>query len=199
MTSRRLSRANPPRSWTPELILDFDIETIAAGYADPQWVPDKITCWAASFVGNDEVLSRISTSEGLFSRPARRRKMLAELLEQIRRADMVTGHNLLRFDLKVIVAECMRLDLPVPRRLLVQDTMKMLRGKGFKKGQDNLLALLDAGKKLDLNWQEWQHAYEETNWQTVKDRCESDVLSHKTLREKMLARKWLKPPVWWTP
>jgi len=125
--------------------------------------------------------------------------MLRALLEEIATADMVTGHNLLRFDLKVIVAECMRLDLPVPRRLFVQDTMRLLRGKGFKKGQDNLLELLTNEKKLDLNWQAWQHAYEEKGWETVKERATSDVLSHKLLREELLKRRWLKPPVWWTP
>src|SRR5690349_13816195 len=43
----------------PKNILDFDVETIAAGFADPDWVPQKITCVAWSWVGEDTVHSRI--------------------------------------------------------------------------------------------------------------------------------------------
>ena len=181
-------------------ILDFDCETIAAGFADPQWVPQKITCVAWSWVGADAVESRIATSEGLFSRPDRRRKMLEPLIESILEADIVTGHNLLRFDLPILNAECLRLGMPSLTRLLVQDTMKIVKTKGFKKGQDNLVALTDVPlRKLALSWQEWQDAYEEKGWKTVVERCVSDVLGHKMLRQEMLDRGWLKPPIPWRP
>ena len=197
---RRLSKVAPPRTILPERILDFDIETVAAGFDDPQFVPQKITCVAWSWIGEDAVESRIATSEGLFSRPKRRAKMLKPLLEAISEAEMLTGHNLLRFDLPVLASECMRLGLPVVRPILVQDTMRIARAKGFKRGQDNLAELFDVPiKKLALSWQGWQHAYEEPNWQTVKDRAESDVMAHKILRERLLERRLLKPPVRWRP
>lgn len=195
---RRLPRVAPPANWVPERILDFDIETVAAGFADPDWVPQKITCVAWSWIGEDGVKSTIATSEGLFSRPERRRKMLEPLLEEIRKADMVTGHNLLRFDLPVLAAECMRLGLPLVGRKLVQDTMRFKRTKGFKKGQDNLITLTKTPiAKIPLSWQEWQEAYEEKGWAGIKERCETDVLGHKILRERLLERKWLRDPVWW--
>lgn len=185
---------------TPMSILDFDIETVAAGYDDPQFVPSKITCVAWSWVGDDTVQSRISTSEGLFSKPELRREMLGPLLAAIECADMVTGHNLLRFDLPCLAAECMRLDLQPVGRKLVQDTMRLARSKGFKKGQDNLTELLDVPiKKLSLSWQGWQHAYEEEDWKTVRERAESDVLAHKQLRLKLIERGLLKEPVYWRP
>jgi hypothetical protein len=37
-------------------ILDFDIECVAAGYADPEWVPSHITAIAWSWV--DEALRK---------------------------------------------------------------------------------------------------------------------------------------------
>lgn len=179
-------------------ILDFDIETVAAGFDDPQFVPQKITCVAWSWIDSDEVEARIATSEGLFSRPERRRKMLEPLLEAIGEADMVTGHNLLRFDLPVINAECLRLGLATLPTLLVQDTMRLVRAKGFKRGQDNLVALTDVPvPKLALSWQEWQHAYEESGWATVVERCKTDVQGHKLLREQLLDRGWLKEPIRW--
>ncbi len=195
-----MSKVGPPRNWEPERILDFDVETIAAGFADPDWVPQKITCVAWSWVGEEKVYSFIATSEGLFSRPERRRNMLDRLLAAIEEADMLTGHNIMRFDLPVINAEAMRLKLPPVGQKLCQDTMKLKRSKGFKKGQDNLIELLGVPiPKMALSWQGWQLAYEEKGWEGIVRRCESDVLGHKLLREKLLERGWLKPPTTWRP
>lgn len=184
----------------PMRILDFDVETIAAGFADPNWVPQKITCVAWSWIGEDKVSSKISTTEGLFRRPELRAKMLASLLAEISEADMLTGHNIARFDLPVINAECMRLGLPTVGPVMVQDTMLLTRSKGFKKGQDNIGELLDlATQKQALSWQGWQDAYEENDWGTVVSRCESDVLMHKQMRAKLKDLGWMKPPRAWKP
>lgn len=179
-------------------ILDFDVETVAAGFADPDWVPQKITCVAWSWVGSDQVESRICGPEGIFGTPERRAEMLAPLLVAMGEADMLTGHNILRFDLPVINAECMRLGLEPVREKLVQDTMKLARAKGFKKGQDNLETLFRTRQqKLALNWQEWQDAYDESGWQTIRDRAETDVVGHKEIRQELIKRCLLKPPVMW--
>lgn len=210
LVTREQPRSQSKESTLPKLapletpvafrILSFDLETVAAGYGDPEWVPHKITCVAWSWCDEDEVEVRISTSEGLFSRPERRRKMLEPLVEAVRRADMVTGHNVLRFDLPVLNSECLRLGLPSLPALLVQDTMRLVRTKGFKKGQDNLGRLLQVpDPKMPLSWQEWQHAYEEKGWETVRERCASDVRAQKELRRRLYERGWLRGPVWWRP
>ena len=181
-------------------ILDFDIETIAAGFADPEWVPQKITCVAWSWIGSDRVESRVCGPAGIFGTPEQRARMLAPLLEAIGEADMVTGHNIIRFDLPVIQAEVMRLGLPSLKPVLVQDTIKLLRSKGFKKGQDNLGRLYRiADEKLALDWQAWQDAYDEDGWQTIRDRAESDVAMHKQLRDALLELDDLKEPRSWAP
>lgn len=183
---------------SPFTILDFDVETIAAGFADPEWVPQKITCVAWSWVGDDKVESRTCTPLGLFGKPSRRRQMLRPLLDAIGQADMVTGHNIVRFDLPVINAECMRLGMEPIREVLVQDTIRLVRAKGFKKGQDNLGNLLGtADQKLSLTWQEWQDAYDENGWTVIRQRAESDVLMHKQIRERLLERGLLKPAIQW--
>lgn len=185
-------------TYRPLKILDFDVETIAAGFADPEWVPQKITCVAWSWVGSNKVESRICGPGGLFGYPKRRAKMLKPLLAAIEKADMVTGHNIARFDLPIINAECMRLGLEPIREVRVQDTMRLVRAKGFKKGQDVLGRLLRVGnEKLALDWQAWQDAYDEYNWKTVRERAESDVLMHLEIREELLALDYLKPPTIW--
>lgn len=197
-------------------VLDFDVETCAAGFADPQWVPQKITCVAWSWVDSDVVEHRICGPLGFFGRPHLRREMLIPLLAAIDEADYVTGHNLERFDLGVINAECMRLDLPPIREVVVQDTMRVMRSKGFKKGQDNLGRLFRTlEQKLSLDWQAWQDAYDEVGpdegllerllnpngnrgmWPTIRDRAVSDVVMHKQLRIEVDKRQIMKKPRKW--
>ena len=179
-------------------ILDFDLETIAAGFADPAWVPQKITCVAWSWVDEEEVQVRTCGPRGLFGRPESRARMLVPLLAAIDDADLLTGHNLLRFDLPVLNAECLRLNLEPVRQALVQDTMRVVRTKGFKKGQDNLGLLLNVpAEKVALTWQAWQDAYDEQGWPTILERCASDVRQHKQVRVEMLRRGMLKAPIVW--
>lgn len=125
--------------------------------------------------------------------------MLDALLTQIERADILTGHNIARFDLPVINAEAVRLGLRPVERAVVQDTMKLVRTKGLKKGQDNLGRMLRLDdEKLALDWQAWQDAYDEKDWQTIRDRAESDVLMHKEMRAVLLERGILREPFTWT-
>lgn len=188
----------PPKRTSASRILDFDIETIAAGFADPDWVPQKITCVAWSWVGDDRVESRVCGPEGIFGNPGARRVMLEPLLEQIALADVLTGHNIARFDLPIVNAECMRLGLDPIREVRVDDTMRLRRSKGFKKGLDNLAVLYGTPtQKLSLSWQEWQDAYDEDGWQTIRDRCESDVVAHKQVREILHERGLLHPVRVW--
>jgi len=183
-----IRRANTPE----KLILDWDIETIAAGFADPNWVPQKVTCIAWSWVGSDKVESRIRKN-GV-------EKMLNAFLREYKNADMVTGHNLVRFDFPVLNAELLRHGYDSLSPVLVQDTIRLVKTKGFKKGQDNIGHLLKLSiDKLPLSWQQWQDAYDEHDWGTVRARCESDVLQHKLMRVEMLERGWLLPPRMWKP
>jgi DNA polymerase elongation subunit (family B) len=183
----------------PLKVLDFDLETLAAGFADPNWVPQKITCVSWSWSDSDEVKVMVCGPMGFF-KPELRREMVIALSEQIEKADMVTGHNILRFDLPVLNSECLRLGLSPLKSVLAQDTMRIVKTKGLKKGQDNLGKLLEtAEQKLSLDWQGWEEAYEQDGWQTIKDRCVSDVVMHKQMRIEMIERGWLKEPRIWTP
>jgi hypothetical protein len=189
------------RTNRPLKTLDFDCETVAAGFADPNWVPQKITCIAWSWIGSDLVRTKTcGGSAGLYERPELRAKMLGEFLEDFSQAEMVTGHNLLRFDLGVVNSECMRLGFPPLKSILVQDTMKIVKTKGFKKGQDNLAKLIQTYEsKQAMSWQEWEDAYAVPGWPLVVSRARSDVIMHKEMRLGMGERGWLKPAQMWRP
>jgi len=182
-------RTSSPRA---RRILDWDLESQAAGFGEPDWVPQRVTAIAWSWIGEDHV-SYATLLDGVDY-------MFEMFLEAYGEADILTGHNLLRFDLPVLQADLLRNDYSPLKSRLVQDTMRIVKTKGFKKGQDNLSTLLENPiQKQSMNWQEWENAYQESDWQTVIDRVTSDVAGHKVLREEMLRRGWLKPAVRWRP
>jgi len=171
---------------------------VAAGFADPAWVPQKITVVAWSWIGEEQVDWRICGPMGLFGNPTLRKVMLRPLLAAIREADMLTGHNILRFDLPVLNAEAMRLGLRPIGKVLVQDTMRVRKSLGFKKGQDNLsVRYKTPGEKLSLSWQQWQDAYDTPGWPLIIERCVTDVQDHKNIRAAMLHEGHLKDPIIW--
>lgn len=181
-------------------VLDFDLETLAAGFADPQWVPQKVTCASWSWIGEDEIYTLITRKEGFFDRSIRAREVLIPLVEQIEQADMLTGHNLLRFDLPVLNAELLRCGLPSLKPVKVQDTIRLAKSKGLKKGQDDLSVMASGSlKKKTMNWEEWDRAYEADDWSEIIERCESDILQHKELRIYLLEQGYLRPPQMWYP
>jgi len=194
----RLSNPAPIRVES-QRILDFDIETVAAGYADPDWVPHIVTAWACSWTDEDDVRYDVLPVARLHDKTWRRR-FLAPLVDRIAQARVLTGHNIIRFDLPVLGAELMRLDMPLLGPVLVQDTIRVPRSKGFKKGQDNMSTLLKVPlPKKALNWQEWHDAYAEPDLGTVRERVVGDVMQHKQLRAEMLERGWLQAPRVWRP
>lgn len=181
-------------------VLCFDLETLAAGYADPSWVPDKITVAAWSWIGETRVESLITGKDGFFSARLRGER-LEPLYAAIRAADVVVGHNIVRFDLPVLQAEALRCGLPTLGPVKTHDTIRIVRTKGFKKGQDDMSVTFGSPlKKKTLNWAEWDQAYEADGWPVPVERCVTDVQQNKTLYRKQLERgDVLKSERWWRP
>lgn len=167
---------------------------MAAGFADPAWVPVTITAWAFSW-GDDEIQVDALPVRHQFDQAARA-KFLEPLFDAIDQADILTGHNIVRFDLPALQGESVLLGRgPMPRKL-IQDTIQ-LRGVRVKKGQDVLAQAFGVdAEKLPLNWAQWQAAYNERDLSTVKDRVVGDVAQHMQLRAAMRDRGWLPRPVW---
>ena len=193
----RLALGLDPRP--QERILDFDIETLAAGFADPNWVPQKITVASWSFVGEEEVHHLITGKEGFWSRSLRGER-LRPLIQAISSATALQGHNIIRFDLPVLQAECARCGLDPLPKIKVYDSMKLLKMKGFKKGQSNMSHNFRLKEeKMSLEWSEWDAAYEEDGWPVAIERCRTDVIQHKAFAANPDVQKWLRGPSIWKP
>ncbi len=142
---------------------------------------DRVTC--RTLVDYAKTVSTFLNAMFLGCRP-----LLEEFVEQYNKADIVTGHNISRFDVPAMNAELMRLGLAPLRDVQRIDTMR-LRAKthGFKKGQDVMSVLFDLpAEKKALNWAEWQQAYAEPGWPTIRERCAGDVVQHKLLFRKLM-------------
>lgn len=195
----RLSKVATLPEPTPRRLLDFDVETVAAGYADPEWVPSRITAVAWSWVGEDRVECR-TILDYATTLPAYLwmsflgcRPMLEEFVRVFNQADAVTGHNIRRFDLGVMNAELMRLQLPVLDDKPVVDTIRLVRSKGFKKGQDVIADVLGVREeKKAMNWAQWQRAYAEPGWPEVRERVVGDVVQHKQVLGRLLELGYLR-------
>lgn len=180
-------------------VLDFDLETVAAGFADPQWVPNRTVCWAFAWADERKVTVDALPVASFYDKQARRRFLLP-LLAAVEEAGVLTGHNLIRFDLPILRAECLLLGLPSLGSVLVQDTIRVGKAKGFKKGMDNVAHALGVeAEKMPLNWAQWEAAYGEDDLSTVKERCASDVLMHLEMRDRMIEEGWLAAPKRWNP
>lgn len=189
-------------------LLYFDCETVAAGFADPDWVPQRVTCISWSWDGNDKIFTK-TRREGAF-------EMLSSFLEVFNQADVIVAHNITRFDLGVINADLMRLklegkDIELLGSKRIQDTMKFPKAKGFKKGLDDIATLTSVPvEKFSMNHRQWEEAYawdeiiegkpvSKKDWAIIKERCESDVLLLKLVRQKLADAKMLKPAKVWVP
>lgn len=189
-----LSKVQPLRPAPSKRILDFDVEARATGYGDPDWVPQEITAIAWSWVGDDRIACQLRSWGA--------RRMLERFRHAYDQADVITGHNIRKYDLPLLNAEMLRFGFPALGAKVAQDTLRdLVRTKGMKRDQDNLLKHFRVGQKIPLSWQDWQDAYAEKGWPVVRDRVVGDVADHKRMREVMLEQGWLKvrPEKLWRP
>jgi hypothetical protein len=187
-----------PLETTSRRALGWDLETVAAGYADPDYVPHTVTCWAAAWADDPETVYVEALAVKDFYNDKARRKFITPLVALLCEAGIWTGHNILRYDIPVLNAELMRLWMPTLPSKLVQDTMRFPKSRGFKKGQSDLGTLFKVpAQKHGLNHREWYEAYGEKTLATVKDRAGSDVQMQLLLREEMRAAGVLMVPRVW--
>lgn len=181
-------------------ILDFDIETrkvgfhnggrfgpdgceptaIAAGWSDQK----AVRCW---LLGVDDAVT-----------------MLTEFRKMWDRADCVTGHYILKFDLPILNAAMLENGLPMLGEKLASDTKLDLRSvAGLSQSQENLsdmLRIVDE-KKFHMNDTRWRESTRMTpeGIKLAKKRATDDVRQHKAMRAALIKAGALKPPRMWRP
>jgi hypothetical protein len=199
--------------------LDFDIENRPLSY----WVPDRptaeITSIAYMFGGDHDSLKVVGLAPPCWHKgheehcPDMPSTLLSmpHLLEEFRadfdRADIVTGHYILRHDLPIINAMLYEQRMPLLGDKRASDTkLHMFTKADLPATQEYLLEQLEVTCPLGITLEKFhmtQPKWREANrlspigWDLTKRRVTSDVHAHWHMREAMLAAGWLSAPTVW--
>jgi len=178
-------------------ILDFDLENRPLNYVGQDFTFSEITAIAWKFIGEPGPISCLCLGE------VPGRTMLLGLVAAYVQADVITGHNVKRHDLRILNGALLEEGLsPLPPKL-VCDTYADLKKKGGVSGsQENLAKMLNVkSSKVGMSQADWREANRLTPEGIVKTRRRvvGDVKQHIALRRELLKRNWLKPPSMWRP
>ena len=182
-------------------ILDFDVESRPLGWYGGDFVHQEITAIAMAWVVNGEPEDLESRTLTKTDRtPAR---LLRWFLGRYQEADMVTGHYIRGFDLPLINAGLIELDMGTLAPILSHDTkLDKIKTHGISSSQENLGAMLEtADAKVNMNTQKWRRAnrLQPDGITEARQRVEGDVIQHIQLRNEMLRRGILGKPRVWDP
>jgi len=185
------------RKLRPYRTLDLDIENRPLNYAGDDFTFSEITAIAWKFIGEPGPIDALCLGEV----PAR--TMLLGFVAAYIQADLVTGHNIIKHDLRILNGALLEQGLsPLPPRL-VCDTYADLKRKGGVSGsQDNLAKMLGVRvPKASMSQADWREANRLTpeGIDKTRRRVVGDVKQHIALRRELLKRDWLKPPRVWHP
>lgn len=184
------------RKLRPFRVLDFDLENRPLNYVSDDFTFSEITAIAWAWIGERQhyVLA-------LGEVP--RRTMLLGFVAAYVQADLITGHNIIKHDLRILNGALLEEGLsPLPPKM-VSDTYLHLKRKGGVSGsQENLAKMLGVrSSKMGMSQTDWREANRLTpaGIAKTKRRCVSDVRQHIALRKELLRRNWLRAPSVWHP
>ena len=185
-----LLRTTAPR------ILDFDLENRPLSYLGGDFTTPDITaaCW--KFSGERKFHVRLLPQDTILD-------MLNDFRDALDNADLITGHNIIKHDLRLLNAMYLEAGMEPLPPLLVCDTYAHLkrRSPGFA-SQATLSEMLGIrSPKVGMSTVAWREA-NRLNPEGVKktlSRVVGDVRQHELLRRKLVALDWLRPPKMWIP
>jgi DNA polymerase elongation subunit (family B) len=189
-------------------ILDFDFES------KPLWFWwDKPTA-VITAVSHMESVGGVPNHDSLTTTvaPHDSREAYAEWIAAVAAvltgADLLTGHNIDRFDLPLLQAQLMRCGLPSLPPLQTQDTMRLPKKRDMSASQESLInyaalkAVCPIGMpiyKHHLSIPEWEDSAMGWNNDLLIERPMSDVHGHVHLREVLIEKGYLSPARAWKP
>jgi hypothetical protein len=178
----------------PLRILDFDVEARPLSWIGGDYVSKEITAIAWQFVGEPNPDCRLL---GETDAPS----MLRAFLEAYDKADMVTGHFILGYDLPMVNGALFEHGFPPLGDKLAHDTkIHLVKAAGLSRSQESLGAMLQLDHvKEQMNQSLWRAANRLTpeGLLHVRRRVLGDVTQHIEMRQTLLDRGWLMPAKVW--
>lgn len=190
------------------LVRDFDFESkpLWFWYEKPTAVLTSISFMDS--VGGKPDHDSMTTEVAPLDTRAEYGAWLRHITKVLTTADVLTGHNIDRFDLPLFQAQLLRLGLPALPKLITQDTMRLVKKRDASVSQESLInyialkATCPIGMpiyKHHLSIPEWEDAAMGWNDEVLIERPMSDVHGHVHLREVLIEKGYLAPPRAWSP
>jgi hypothetical protein len=176
-------------------ILDFDTEARPLSYWGDRPTAE-ITAIASCFVDD------IGSMEVSLLGQDDPKEMLQRFVERYDAADIVTAHNLRRYDLPQINGALMEYGLPSLKPKTTIDTYLDMKKKGdIPASQEYLLDLFELGTKVHMGQHSWRTANRllPDGVKKTAKRVTGDVYDHMRLRAYMAQRGLLKNAKVWRP
>lgn len=185
-------------TWKPDRrlrILNFDCEARPLSWIGGDYVSKEITAIAAKFIHDQK---RPTVWLLGIDEPVQMLQGFKALYDQ---ADMVTGHNIRRYDLPCLNAAMTEYQLPCLGDKLAHDTYNdLLKKDGLSFSQANLGAMLGlVAPKVGMDQAKWRAA-NRLKLDTIKlsrERVVGDVLQNIELRARLIELGYLGPPKVW--
>jgi hypothetical protein len=190
------------------VVLDFDFES------KPLWFwYDKPTAILTS-VSYMESIDGVPDHDSLTTEiaplgtPCEYADWLAHIYHVLTTPDLLTGHNIDRFDLPLFQAQLIRRGLPGLPPLVTQDTLRLPKRRDMSASQESLLnytalrATCPIGMPIykdHLSIPEWEDSTLGWNDAILIERPLSDVHGHVHLREVLIEKGYLAMPKAWRP
>lgn len=177
-------------------ILDFDVEARPLSWYGGDFVSKEVTAIAARWIGDPKSKTMVWL---LHQTPVD--QMFDEFADMYDYADIVTGHFIRGFDLPLINAALVELNLGRLPDKLTQDTkLDLVKRHGMSGSLENLASDFGLRGKVDMTQADWRAANRGTaaGVARVRERVVEDVDLHIRLREVLLDQGLLRPPVKWT-
>ena len=185
------------RRLKPLRVLDLDIENRPLNYAGEDFTFSEITAIAWKFIGEPGPINALCLGE------VPHRTMLLGFVAAYVQADMVTGHNIIKHDLRLLNGALLEEGLsPLPPKLTCDTYTDLKRKGGVSGSQESLAKMLGVrSRKVNLGQTDWREANRLTpeGIDKTRRRCVGDVKQHIALRRELLKRDWLKAPRVWRP
>ena len=180
----------------PLRVLDFDCENRPLSYKGRDFTTPEITVIAWRFLDEKDI-QVVHQPEWTLS------QMLEEFVRAYSRAEVVTGHNIIRHDLRLLNAMLLEASMEPLGPKMVHDTWAHLkrRTSGFGSQEDLAAYLGIRSPKVRMGTRSWRRAnrMEPDGVDTAVARAVGDVRQHVAMRKKLLELGWLKTPRRWTP
>jgi DNA-binding transcriptional regulator YdaS (Cro superfamily) len=191
----------------PQRILDFDLENRPLNYVGQDFTFSEITAIAWKFIGEPGPIEALCLGEPIgnppYGVPLPFRTMLLGFMAAYIEADLVTGHNIIKHDLRILNGALLEEGLsPLPPKMVCDTYLHLKRKGGVSGSQESLAAMLGVrAPKVGMSQADWREANRLTpaGIALTRKRVTADVRQHIQLRKELLKRDWLHPARVWHP